>query len=982
MEWPTNWITARVTMLAKTNMPSSPYDTRPITVLSVLYRQWSRFRSREILRYFQEFMPAEIALATNRIPAEAAAALMALKVEHSINSNRTTAGFGLDLQRCFNTVPRPPLEAALLRMGVPKKYVVAWFQMLEHFLRTLSIANQQGEPSLSYTGIPEGCGMSVVGMAALTWWEANVVQFHYPNVDPHGYADNWNLVTNIPRDLLPAVRVLEDFVSKLKMTINGKKCWLWGTTPTVRKSLKGFQIDHCDTPVVCNFSDLGCDINYSRKTVKPKHKVRVTKAKQSLGKIRHTKVPRSFKVKMIKTASQPIGSYGNNLHHTSKSTWKTMRANVAKSLGLVRSGASSGLATMVTNTDPEFSNMKNVCHFWRRFFRYFPQWQTIALAYLYQPGRCKSGPMACLKKTFLDAKWTITSTSHLKNAVSGMIINWLDCSSKHLHYMLQLQWSIRIQELVGHRKDWDISFTHIPMLHRTLDKRDEQQRWILCTYLSGKTGTYDMLSHYLSENDGLCPFCKQPDSKIHRLFHCTGFKEIRHCHRRIVNKFKQKSIATRALGFPTIPPLVWHRPDFSTAEKFCTIKLVQQIVTAETRHIFVHGSAYHQEYKELAIAGYSVVEASVGVHDFRVLESSVLPFSEHNSYRGEVCGIIRAMALAYDVIIYSDCQSAIDVFSSLKIAIAKGEPLPVLEHHDLWNIVWQLLQNRHHVVRIVKVKAHVDVHSLSEPYDIWIAKGNNNADEAAKNCVLRHPQFPRLAKQYKIYLEVAGDIHDYHTYLCEHSRDYFQKEKLLKAHKKDQACDQQGLPSFVRWVPDKYHEIGTLCPYDELPKPFPFGQEYYNRLRGWFGQLRWDSGSPIHFQTPGISILELYADYVAFTKSDAPLNFQPRGTLAVWELLDENPHRGVEGFPLSRFSTIWWATWRWILKHGACDVTLQWGTKAPVTHVGYSLRSPHIDKRPLLACRQLALQGLWRYFNPENGRRRNTSSPLIHSLFS
>ena len=53
-----------------------------------------------------------------------------------------------------------------------------------------------------------------------------------------------------------------------------------------------------------------------------------------------------------------------------------MRANVAKSLGLVRSGASSGLATMVTNTDPEFSNMKNVCHFWRRFFRYFPQWKN------------------------------------------------------------------------------------------------------------------------------------------------------------------------------------------------------------------------------------------------------------------------------------------------------------------------------------------------------------------------------------------------------------------------------------------------------------------------------------------------------------------------------------------------------------------------------------------------------------------------------
>ena len=136
---------------------------------------------------------------------------------------------------------RPPLEAALTRMGVPRKYTKAWFQMLRHFRRTLCIGNNQGDPMTSYTGIPEGCGMSVVGMAALTWWEAKVVTFHYPLVDPHGYADNWNLVTAVPRDLLPATRVLEDFVSKLKMTINGKKSWLWSTTPARPSRPKRFQ---------------------------------------------------------------------------------------------------------------------------------------------------------------------------------------------------------------------------------------------------------------------------------------------------------------------------------------------------------------------------------------------------------------------------------------------------------------------------------------------------------------------------------------------------------------------------------------------------------------------------------------------------------------------------------------------------------------------------------------------------------------------
>ena len=784
MEWPINWITARVTMLAKTNHPSSPYDTRPITVLSVLYRQWSRFRSREILKYFQEFMPTEIALATNRVPADAAAALVSLKVEHGINSNQAIAGFGLDLQRCFNTVPRPPLEIALLRIGVPKRYVVAWFQMLQHFRRTLCIGNNQGEPITSYTGIPEGCGMSVVGMATLTWWEAQVVTHHYPTVDPHGYADNWNLVTSVPRDLLPATRILEDFVSKLKMTINGKKSWLWGTTPSVRRSLKGFKIGQCDIPVVCNFSDLGCDINYSQKVVKPKHKVRVSKAKQSLGKIRQTKIPKSFKVKMIKTAAQPIGSYGSTIHHTPKSTWKTIRANVAKTLGLVRSGASSGLATMVTNTDPELVCVKNACQFWRRFFRYFPQWKDSALAYLHQPGRCKNGPMACLKKTLLETKWVVTAQSNIKNSISGLEVDWLNCSTKHLQYMLQLHWSIRMNEIVGHRKDWDISFTHIPMLHRVLEGRTEQQRWVLNTYLSGKTGTYDIVSKFAAV-DELCPFCHQSDSKIHRLFHCPCFQGVRKQHREIVNKFKNKPIATRALGFPTMPTPIWNQADLSTADRF-NIHMIQQPPKDHAQRIFfVDGSAYHQEYREITIAGYAVIESPEPFGSFHVCESGVLPMQEQNSYRAEVCGIIRAIALSYRVVIYSDCQSAITVVEALIDAISAGRQMPVLEHHDLWDIVWHLLQNRpRDAVRIAKVKAHENPLSIEDPFLQWVSRGNNYADLEAKKCVQKHPMFPKLAKQYKVYVGVAVDIQKYHTYLCDHSQDFFQKEKLLKSEKK------------------------------------------------------------------------------------------------------------------------------------------------------------------------------------------------------
>ena len=64
-------------------------------------------------------MPKEVALATNCIPADTAAALLGLKVEQSINRGQSLCGVGVDLVRCFNTLPRKPLFDAMIRMGVP-----------------------------------------------------------------------------------------------------------------------------------------------------------------------------------------------------------------------------------------------------------------------------------------------------------------------------------------------------------------------------------------------------------------------------------------------------------------------------------------------------------------------------------------------------------------------------------------------------------------------------------------------------------------------------------------------------------------------------------------------------------------------------------------------------------------------------------------------------------------------------------------------
>lgn len=87
MPWPTDWVTAKVSMLSKCDTPKSPFDARPITVFGVLYRQWSRIRSREILKYMASFMPVELAASTKGISADAVAGLITHIAETAINNN-------------------------------------------------------------------------------------------------------------------------------------------------------------------------------------------------------------------------------------------------------------------------------------------------------------------------------------------------------------------------------------------------------------------------------------------------------------------------------------------------------------------------------------------------------------------------------------------------------------------------------------------------------------------------------------------------------------------------------------------------------------------------------------------------------------------------------------------------------------------------------------------------------------------------------
>ena len=62
MQWPPSLMTSRVVLLGKTDEPpTSPLQIRPITIASRIYRNWSRYRSMQIVKHLQQMLLLELA---------------------------------------------------------------------------------------------------------------------------------------------------------------------------------------------------------------------------------------------------------------------------------------------------------------------------------------------------------------------------------------------------------------------------------------------------------------------------------------------------------------------------------------------------------------------------------------------------------------------------------------------------------------------------------------------------------------------------------------------------------------------------------------------------------------------------------------------------------------------------------------------------------------------------------------------------------
>ena len=164
--FPSHLARSRVHVLSKVDCPQSFGDGRPVTIYATIYRLWTSLVARSILSSWSTWMPFEIAGGMPHRCSSDIAFEIQCSIEAALQQGSPLGGFSLDISKCFNQIPRPPMSRLLKHLGIPPNVVDRWLQMLDVSQRFPVFHGSMGAPIGATTSTPEGDAMSVVAMCA------------------------------------------------------------------------------------------------------------------------------------------------------------------------------------------------------------------------------------------------------------------------------------------------------------------------------------------------------------------------------------------------------------------------------------------------------------------------------------------------------------------------------------------------------------------------------------------------------------------------------------------------------------------------------------------------------------------------------------------------------------------------------------------------------------------------------------------------
>ena len=814
-------------MLARTvplqKVPGRPraHQTRPITVLSQLFRVWGRVLAKQLLQHFARVMPTSITgMLASRGPLDAAYHQQ-FWLEASRWFGLPTSGFCLDLVKCFNTINRQAIAKLLLRLGLPNAIVTLWINSISLLKRFWVLDHQCSHIIGSNTGIPEGDSISVICMIAIGYGWTQAVAQHAPRAKLGAYADNWGWSTLNHREHQHIVATTVQYTRCFDMIIDWAKSWIWGKCPqhvaALKRALKPFVSDTLIQKLT-HAKDLGCPMSYTGP-VRLGHmgkKFDMAKKKFLLLQRLHRSITVKGQVAMGGIYSATF--FGAELVPIGTSHLDSFRNNAVNSvLGSSRSRNSTIAMLCVSElVDPEIYLLNQLVRSARRFLHRCLQSErddflTMLCQHSGSSAACH-GPVGTLKRALLRRGWIIHPQG-MVTVCPAVQLSLLNTSNQTWLRWIEFAWQEDVlshSNRKGHRGLPSISRTDTLQV---LQKFNDSERLSLINELSGAFQTASQQSSWDPAVDDKCKHCGDSDTRFHRLFECVATSEARQPFLHLLETLREQGSQCHELPVVFVHQqaeflaMMHHNaveaciPEHTLANKLTSLQMDGQHLS-----FYTDGSCQHPSFPTSRFAAMAIVIDKCQCDEERRYQArlfkahGVFPSSlrmlacarvvgEQRIHRAELSAIVQICEKFSSTCIFTDSAVSICAFSECVNASSPSE-LWHKEDFDLITRLWWAQQRGNHSLR--KVDAHRSLEA-EDDLECFHRLGNHLANDAAISAGLHlGGEFAReLAQHHRDIQGHRDQLHLLFQLHLELRRTRAQLDTILSRETQAVRCNEQ-----------------------------------------------------------------------------------------------------------------------------------------------------------------------------------------------
>ncbi len=333
-QWPEQLLHGAIHALAKVPSAETVQQFRPITILPIIYRCWATIRSRQALKHLGKVAPPTM---LGNMPGRTTAEIwwtLQADLEASMTQGLKKTGVVTDLIKAFNGLPRTPIFAAAIKVGIDERIVRGWASAVSQIKRHFWVRNQPGPSLGSCTGLPEGCGMSVVGMAIYNIIMHKYLGLRHPSTSFVTYVDNIEIMAKQPDQSLSAYDTFAALTGHLGVPVDEKKTYTWSCDAEGRKTLR-----QSNQKVLQQARDLGGHISYTGHQTNSTVTQKCTDLKDLWPRLAQSMANPSQKQQLLLLVAWPRALHAASVVHLSEAVITELRRGAMKGLTMDKAGA-------------------------------------------------------------------------------------------------------------------------------------------------------------------------------------------------------------------------------------------------------------------------------------------------------------------------------------------------------------------------------------------------------------------------------------------------------------------------------------------------------------------------------------------------------------------------------------------------------------------------------------------------------------------